>query len=182
MIKTVDAYGPLDAKVCFVGQSPGYQEGLVGKPFVGPSGQVLRGFCNDVGVDHEKIFWDNICNRVLTHGEEPTQKDIECGIIRLGEELSNLSNLKFVVLVGLYAAHLVFEGKMGDIQGKWGKLFGKYDCMAIWHPSAWLRTPSKRLVIEEDTKKVLLQVKSFMVDKTIIYPTRKSFLAHLFSQ
>jgi DNA polymerase len=40
--QTVFGEGPANAKVLFVGEQPGDQEDLAGKPFVGPAGKGLR--------------------------------------------------------------------------------------------------------------------------------------------
>ena len=49
--QTVFGEGPERAKVMFVGEQPGDQEDLAGKPFVGPAGKIFDAVLDDAGVD-----------------------------------------------------------------------------------------------------------------------------------
>lgn len=51
--------GPAQAEVMFVGEQPGDQEDLAGKPFVGPAGQVLDEVIDKVGIDRRKVYVTN---------------------------------------------------------------------------------------------------------------------------
>jgi uracil-DNA glycosylase family protein len=51
--------GPLDASILFVGEQPGDQEDLAGRPFVGPSGQLLDRALDEAGVDRRRTYVTN---------------------------------------------------------------------------------------------------------------------------
>ncbi|MBF0678427.1 MAG: UdgX family uracil-DNA binding protein [Devosia sp.] len=51
--------GPPDAKVMVVGEQPGDQEDLAGRPFVGPAGQVFDEAIAEVGIDRKKLYVTN---------------------------------------------------------------------------------------------------------------------------
>ncbi|TIU19019.1 MAG: uracil-DNA glycosylase, partial [Mesorhizobium sp.] len=57
--QTVFGEGPDKAKVIFVGEQPGDQEDLAGKPFVGPAGKVFDAILDDAGVDRLKVYVTN---------------------------------------------------------------------------------------------------------------------------
>ena len=57
--QTVFGEGPLNAKIMFVGEQPGDQEDLAGKPFVGPAGQLLDRALGDAGVDRSAAYVTN---------------------------------------------------------------------------------------------------------------------------
>src|SRR3954447_16102087 len=57
--QTVFGEGPRDARVMFVGEQPGDQEDLAGKPFVGPSGKMLDGVLEKVGIDRSVVYVTN---------------------------------------------------------------------------------------------------------------------------
>jgi DNA polymerase len=57
--QTVFGEGPLDARIMFVGEQPGDQEDLAGKPFVGPAGQLLDRALGDAGVDRSTTYVTN---------------------------------------------------------------------------------------------------------------------------
>jgi uracil-DNA glycosylase family protein len=51
--------GPAHAEVMFVGEQPGDQEDLAGKPFVGPAGKVLDAAVEKVGIDRSRVYVTN---------------------------------------------------------------------------------------------------------------------------
>lgn len=57
--QTVFGEGPDTAKVIFVGEQPGDQEDLAGKPFVGPAGNVFDAVLDDAGMDRRKVYVTN---------------------------------------------------------------------------------------------------------------------------
>ena len=57
--QTVFGEGPKDARVMFVGEQPGDQEDKAGKPFVGPSGEMLNSVLEKVGIDRSLVYVTN---------------------------------------------------------------------------------------------------------------------------
>lgn len=55
----VPGAGPPDARLLIVGEQPGDEEDLAGKPFVGPAGRVLDGVLEEAGIDRESVFLTN---------------------------------------------------------------------------------------------------------------------------
>src|SRR5678815_1577111 len=51
--------GPQDASVMFIGEQPGDQEDLTGKPFVGPAGKLLDQVLKEVGIDRNNVYVTN---------------------------------------------------------------------------------------------------------------------------
>jgi DNA polymerase len=57
--QTVFGEGPLDAMMLFIGEQPGDQEDLAGRPFVGPAGQLFDRALGDAGVDRKAAYVTN---------------------------------------------------------------------------------------------------------------------------
>jgi DNA polymerase len=57
--QTVFGEGPADAPVVFVGEQPGDQEDLTGKPFVGPAGQLFDRALEEAGIDRKRVYVTN---------------------------------------------------------------------------------------------------------------------------
>jgi probable DNA metabolism protein len=57
--QTVFGEGPLDAAICFVGEQPGDQEDLAGRPFVGPAGQLFNAALEKAGIDRSTVYVTN---------------------------------------------------------------------------------------------------------------------------
>ena len=69
--QTVFGEGPAKARIVIVGEQPGDQEDLAGKPFVGPAGQVLNKALGDAGIERTKVY---ITNAVKHFKFEPRGK------------------------------------------------------------------------------------------------------------
>ncbi|MEO7786672.1 MAG: UdgX family uracil-DNA binding protein, partial [Sphingomicrobium sp.] len=57
--QTVFGEGPLDARIIFVGEQPGDQEDLAGRPFVGPAGQLFDAALANAGIDRSTTYVTN---------------------------------------------------------------------------------------------------------------------------
>ncbi|RTL62352.1 MAG: uracil-DNA glycosylase [Hyphomicrobiales bacterium] len=57
--RAVPGEGPIGAQVAFVGEQPGDQEDIQGRPFVGPAGQVLDRALQEAGIDRSKVYVTN---------------------------------------------------------------------------------------------------------------------------
>src|SRR5215203_5626184 len=57
--QTVFGEGPLDASILFIGEQPGDQEDLAGRPFVGPAGQLFDRALGEAGVDRKAAYVTN---------------------------------------------------------------------------------------------------------------------------
>jgi uracil-DNA glycosylase family protein len=58
--QTVFGEGPTEARAMFVGEQPGDQEDLMGRPFVGPAGDVLTRALADAGIAREDVYITNV--------------------------------------------------------------------------------------------------------------------------
>ena len=57
--QTVFGEGPLDARIMFVGEQPGDQEDLAGRPFVGPAGALFDAALEEAGIDRSTVYVTN---------------------------------------------------------------------------------------------------------------------------
>jgi uracil-DNA glycosylase family protein len=57
--QTVFGEGPLDARIIFVGEQPGDQEDLAGRPFVGPAGELFNAALQEAGIDRKRTYVTN---------------------------------------------------------------------------------------------------------------------------
>src|SRR5438309_7995492 len=69
--QTVFGEGPLDAPIMFVGEQPGDQEDVAGRPFVGPAGQLFDKALEAAGIDRKKVY---LTNAVKHFKNEPRGK------------------------------------------------------------------------------------------------------------
>ena len=140
--------GNPQARLLIVGEAPGPQENIQGKPFVGKAGQMLDKVLESVQFDSEKdVFITNSVFRMPpgTDGKafrKPTDKEIEYYRPYV-HEIIRLVNPLIILLTGNVASYSIL-GKTGitSLRGQWNLIEGRW-VMPIFHPSYLLRNPSK---------------------------------------
>jgi uracil-DNA glycosylase family 4 len=140
--------GNPDAKLLLVGEAPGPEENIRGKPFVGRAGQMLDKILQAANFDPEKDVY--ITNSVfrMPPGEDgktfrkPTTEEIEYYRPYV-LEIIRLVDPAIMLLTGNVACQSILD-KTGitRLRGQWFELQGRW-VMPIFHPSYLLRNPSR---------------------------------------
>ncbi len=149
----VFGYGNPKSEVMFVGEGPGEQEDLQGKPFVGRSGKLLDSMLAEVGLYREKnIYIGNIVKCRPPKNRDPLPEEQECCINWLRNQVFFLKP-KIIVAVGRIAALRIIDPNI-RITKDHGIFYKK---KKIWmmptiHPAAILRNPNQKVLVEEDFK------------------------------
>ena len=140
--------GNPNAKILLIGEAPGPQENIQGKPFVGRAGQLLDKILQAIEFDIDKDVY--ITNSVfrMPPGEgdkafrKPTNEEIEFYRPYVSE-IIRLVNPHIMLLTGNVACYSVL-GQTGitRLRGQWTQSHERW-IMPIFHPSYLLRNPSK---------------------------------------
>ena len=153
--QTVFGEGPLDAPIMFVGEQPGDQEDLAGRPFVGPAGQLLDRALEAAGIDRSSVYVTNAVKhfKFVPRGKrrihnKPDAGEIEACRWWIGHE-RELLRPAVTVALGATAAQSLFGKAMaiGRNRGSPLQLPDGSECWITVHPSFLLRIP------EEDRKR-----------------------------
>ncbi len=155
--QTVFGEGPVDARMMVVGEQPGDQEDLAGRPFVGPAGQVFDRAIAQAGIDRARLY---VTNAVKHFKYEPRGKrrihakpagpEIDACRWWIGQEQA-LVRPEVTVALGATAARSLF-GRVMTIGRERGRALQLPDGGAAWitvHPSYLLRLPDKVQAEEE---------------------------------
>jgi uracil-DNA glycosylase family protein len=149
--------GPRTAEVMFVGEQPGDQEDLAGKPFVGPAGQVLDRALEAVGIDRSRVYVTNAVKhfKFVPRGKRRIHQKPNAGEIAACRFWLDLEREfvrpKLVVALGATAAASLM-GKttaIGPVRGKKLELPDGATLMVTVHPSYLLRIPEAERKAEE---------------------------------
>jgi uracil-DNA glycosylase len=145
------ARGRDDARLMLIGEAPGRDEDLQGKPFVGRAGQMLDRMLEAIGLTEDHVYITNTVYWRPPGNRTPTPEEVEICAPFLARQIELLSPHVLVLLGGAAAKNLlgVAEGIM-RLRGKWLA----YPCagrdiaaLATLHPAFLLRNPEhKRLV------------------------------------
>ncbi|MBM6870430.1 uracil-DNA glycosylase [Pseudoflavonifractor phocaeensis] len=136
--------GPRDAEVMFVGEGPGEQEDLTGRPFVGRGGQFLDQMLEMIDLDRSRIFIGNMVKCRPPGNRDPLNTEQEACIGYLRNQVA-LIRPKIIVCLGRIAAMRLIrpDYKITKEHGQWVEKAG-VRMTAIYHPAALLRDPAKR--------------------------------------
>ena len=143
----VPGEGSAKARVMLVGEQPGDQEDLTGRPFVGPAGRLLDAALEKAGVDRDEVYVTNVVKHFswFPRGKRrihktPTQSEVAACLDWLEAE-RKLVNPKVIVCLGATAAKALL-GRDFRVSVQRGQLIegGIVPFMlATVHPSSLLR-------------------------------------------
>jgi DNA polymerase len=145
--QTVFGEGPARARIVVVGEQPGDKEDLVGRPFVGPSGQLFDKALEELGIDRDQCYVTNAVKhfKFVPRGKARLHKSpdpSEQRACRLWLE-SELARIKpeVVVCLGAIASRNVIGTKFRLMaqRGRWIDLPSGARAIATVHPSFVLR-------------------------------------------
>jgi uracil-DNA glycosylase family 4 len=171
--KAVPSEGPENAKTMFIGEGPGRQEDLEGRPFVGRAGKFLDECLQSIGLHREQVFITNIvkCRPTEKAGNwvkdrKPNTEEIAACKPYLDQQIE-LLRPEVICTLGDTARSQVFkrfgleEDTIGHVHGR---LFlgGSVRIVPLYHPAAALYDNSLRQIIMIDfqsLRRVLSQSK-----------------------
>ncbi|MDQ4421855.1 UdgX family uracil-DNA binding protein [Sphingobium sp. DEHP117] len=147
--RAVPGEGPADSAVMLVGEQPGDQEELAGRPFVGPAGQVLDRHLKRAGLERDRLYLANAVKhfKFTPRGprhihQTPTAGEIDTCRFWLDAERA-LVKPRLIVALGASAARGIL-GRTPSIQRERGRAIALADGSELWitvHPSYLLRVP-----------------------------------------
>ena len=150
----VFGYGNIKSKVMFIGEGPGQNEDIQGKPFVGRSGKLLDSFLEEIGLDREKIYIANMVKCRPPENRDPLPEEQEMCINWLRNQVYILRP-RIIVALGRIAAMKVVDPNI-KITRDHGIFVERNNVwlMATLHPAAVLRNMSKKQDVQLDFKKL----------------------------
>jgi len=155
----VPGEGNPDAEIMFIGEAPGYNEDVQGRPFVGAAGKLLTTLIRDkLGLDRKEVFITNVVKCRPPNNRDPKPEEINACSQYLDEQI-RIIRPKIIVALGRHST-LYLLGKMGikvgGISHVRGKMFRgvindvNLIIIPTYHPAAALYNPKLRSVLEQD--------------------------------
>ena len=166
--QTVFGEGPLDASIMFVGEQPGDQEDLAGRPFVGPAGALFDAALEKAGIERSTVYVTNAVKhfKFVQRGKKRIHSKPGAGEIEACrwwiEHERELIRPPVTVALGATAAHSLFGRAMaiGKNRGAPLSLADGSECWITVHPSFLLRIPEEdrrreeRVLFVRDLKRI----------------------------
>lgn len=146
------ADGDPEASLMLIGEAPGAEEDRQGKPFVGPSGQLLDRILAKIGIDRTRAWITNVIYWRPPGNRSPTTGEIAVCMPFLKRQIELLEP-RFILFVGGIAAKALLETNDGvtKLRGRPFKITNdtgrEVPCLVTFHPAYLLRQPlNKRFV------------------------------------
>ena len=147
-----------NATLVFVGEAPGVEEDVRGKPFVGPAGKLLTDIIKAMGLTREEVY---ICNIVKCHppgNRDPGPDEIGTCLPFLKGQIS-LIKPEIICTLGRVSAQALVgkDFKITRDRGQWQGFCG-IPLIPTYHPAYLLRYPQAKRQVWEDMKKVMREL------------------------
>ena len=136
--------GNRSSRLMFIGEGPGAQEDLKGEPFVGRAGKLLDDMLAMIDLDRAQVFIANIVKCRPPGNRDPLPVE-QAACMPWLEAQIRLMDPAIIICLGRVAAMRMIhpEFKITREHGQWFERDGRR-FMALYHPAALLRDPSKR--------------------------------------
>lgn len=168
--------GPIDAKIMMIGEAPGYNESVTGRPFCGAAGEVLGELLSQSGLKREKIYITNLLKLRPPKNRDPEASEIQEFSPFLDAQI-NIIQPQILCPLGNFASryilkrynlehYLIEDGKRIGISHLHGKVFksesllGTIVIMPLYHPAVVTYNANMKETLMEDfikLKKVINQ-------------------------
>lgn len=142
--QAVFARGNPDANLMVIGEAPGKDEDIQGKPFVGPAGQLLDVMLGAIALGRDDFYITNVVNWRPPKNRNPNKGEVEICLPFLHRHIT-LAKPKILLLVGgVSMTALTGETAIMKNHGQWRdvEIDGvTYPSLTIYHPAFLLRRP-----------------------------------------
>ena len=162
--KTVPGEGNESTGIVIIGEAPGKNEDLQGKPFIGMSGRFLSKSLESIGVDRSAVFITNAVKCRPPNNRKPTNEEIATCRPYLVRQLSVIQPKLILALGTSAASSLGIKFKhLSEIKSRFIDITlgnRQFTCLVTFHPSFPMRFPSAR--------------KSFLADISMAFNSYKN--------
>jgi DNA polymerase len=161
--QAVFARGNPEARIMVIGEAPGREEDLHGKPFIGRAGQLLDRMLAAIGLDEEAVYITNVVNWRPEKNRTPSAAEIKLCRPFLMRHIE-LAKPEFLVLTGNVPLQAL-TGETGIMRqrGHWRDVEvgdARLPALPIYHPAFLLRQPA----LKKDAWRDLLSLRARLDD------------------
>lgn len=157
----VPGEGNPDAELFLIGEAPGRNEDLTGRPFVGAAGKMLEELLSTIGLRRENVFITSIEKFRPPKNRAPKSLEIAACFPYLERQI-NVIKPKFVVTLGRHALQRMLEWdgsfvpplEIDKLHGKPIKSRHGFVIFPMYHPAAILYNRKLKNIVEADFKKL----------------------------
>lgn len=153
--QAVPGDGNLKAEIIIVGEAPGKNEDIQGRPFVGRAGKLLDEMLNKIGLERKDVYITNIVKCRPPENRDPTPEEKKTCSEHLDKQIEKMKP-KVIVCLGRHSAGYLFEKYeiefpgIGEAHGKTYKNKKGITLFPIYHPAAAIYNQKLKSDLEQD--------------------------------
>jgi len=141
--------GNPSADIVFIGEAPGKNEDIQGKPFVGAAGKFLNEMLEMIGLKREDIYITNIVKYRPPNNRDPEAEEKAAFLPYLSEQL-DIIKPKLIVTLGRHSMDVLLPGlKISQVHGQPKRKNGQV-YLPLFHPAAALYNGAMRQTLIDD--------------------------------
>ncbi len=151
------------AKILVIGEAPGRDEDLGGRPFIGRSGQLLDKILAACGFTREEhVYISNIVKCRPPGNRDPEIGEREACLPYLLKQIEIIDPVMLVLLGATALKSMMGQDmRITRVRGNWLEWNGRL-VMPVFHPSALLRNPDLKRPTWEDFKKIVYKYRELV--------------------
>lgn len=158
--------GYADANIMFIGEAPGKTEAEQGRPFIGPSGEVLAEMLRTINLKREDVFVTNVLLDYPGAKREPSAEELAFYTPYL-DRIIDIIQPAVIATLGRFAMDYMLKkldlpekrGKISQLHGKLIKTrlhYGEIHVVPLYHPAVVLYKASDKEILRKDFEKLKL--------------------------
>jgi DNA polymerase len=146
--------GNRKATLMFIGEGPGYDEDVQGRPFVGKAGQLLTKIIQSIHLERVEVYIANIIKCRPPQNRNPEPDEIGCCFPFLMKQIQAIQP-NIICALGTFAAQTLLQtdAKITSLRGRTFDFQG-IKILPTYHPAFLLRNPDKKREVWEDMKQI----------------------------
>ena len=152
------------AEIIFIGEAPGKNEAMTGKPFCGAAGRVLDECLKEAGIERQDVYITNIVKDRPQENRDPFPEEIEAYAPYLDRQIETMRP-KIIATLGRFSMDYIMrryglDEQIRSITAIRGKIFetdifgNKTLVVPLYHPAATIYDQSKRAILKADIKMI----------------------------
>lgn len=146
------------AQLMFIGEAPGRDEDVQGKPFVGRAGKLLTKIIEAMGLKREDVYIANILKCRPPNNRNPKPDEINACINHLKSQI-RIIQPKVICALGTFSAQRLLEEEtpISKLRGRF-YLYEGIKFMPTYHPAYLLRNSSQKKIVWQDMKLIMKEL------------------------
>lgn len=156
--------GDSNSKIMFIGEAPGKNEAIQGRPFCGASGKFLDLLLDSIGLKRNSVYITNLVKDRPTDNRDPSEDEINTYGKFLIEQIEVIEP-EIIITLGRYSLDFIFKylninSEIKPISKIHGQIFtgqtkyGDVSVIAMYHPAFALYNGNNRQVILNDFQNI----------------------------